>query len=121
MLLHRSPASMLHSSYKILAPASPSPRQPKLLSQLKSSYSFFSSPLRIRLFFLNPRAIRGFATAVVAESKEAETFFADHAVSWDSLGLSHPLSRALSNTGFSRPSLVQVLRLYRQYFRGRMW
>ncbi|KAB5545299.1 hypothetical protein DKX38_013411 [Salix brachista] len=113
MLLHRSPASMLHSSYKILAPASPSPRQPKLLSQLKSSYSFFSSPLRIRLFFLNPRAIRGFATAVVAETKEAETktaetFFADHAVSWDSLGLSHPLSRALSNTGFSRPSLVQA-------------
>ncbi|KAG5240842.1 hypothetical protein OIU77_011421 [Salix suchowensis] len=113
MLLHRSPASMLHSSYKILAPPSPSPRQPKLLSQLKSSYSFFSSPLRIRLFFLNPRAIRGFATAVVAETKEAETktaetFFADHAVSWDSLGLSHPLSRALSNTGFSRPSLVQA-------------
>ncbi|KAJ6769350.1 DEAD-BOX ATP-DEPENDENT RNA HELICASE 22 [Salix koriyanagi] len=113
MLLHRSPASMLHSSYKILAPASPSPRQPKLLSQLKSSYSFLSSPLRIRLFFLNPRAIRGFATAVVAETKEAETktaetFFADHAVSWDSLGLSHPLSRALSNTGFSRPSLVQA-------------
>ncbi|KAJ6725563.1 DEAD-BOX ATP-DEPENDENT RNA HELICASE 22 [Salix purpurea] len=113
MLLHRSPASMLHSSYKILAPPSPSPRQPKLLSQLKSSYSFLSSPLRIRLFFLNPRAIRGFATAVVAETKEAETktaetFFADHAVSWDSLGLSHPLSRALSNTGFSRPSLVQA-------------
>ncbi|KAJ6689007.1 hypothetical protein OIU85_005425 [Salix viminalis] len=95
MLLHRSPASMLHSSYKILAPASPSPRQPKLLSQLKSSYSFFSSPLRIRLFFLNPRAIRGFATAVVAETKEAETFFADHAVSWDSLGL---VSSALSSS-----------------------
>jgi hypothetical protein len=65
------------------------------------------------LFFLNPRAIRGFATAVVAETKAAETktaetFFSDHAVSWASLGLSHPLSRALSNTGFSRPSLVQV-------------
>lgn len=110
---HRSPASMLHSSYKILAPSSLPPRQPKPLSQLKPSFSFLSSPLRIRLFFLNPRAIRGFATAVVAETKAAETktaetFFSDHAVSWASLGLSHPLSRALSNTGFSRPSLVQA-------------
>lgn len=113
MLHHRSPASMLHSSYKILAPSSLPPRQPKPLSQLKPSFSFLSSSLRIRLFFLNPRAIRGFATAVVAETKAAETkttetFFSDHAVSWASLGLSHPLSRALSNTGFSRPSLVQA-------------
>ncbi|CAK7332783.1 unnamed protein product [Dovyalis caffra] len=105
MLLYRSPASMLHS-YKLLAPPLPSPL--KSLSHLKHSYSFLSSPLQIRLFFLNPSTIRGFATAAVDETKTTDTFFADHAVSWSSLGLSHQLPRALSEFGLSRPSLVQA-------------
>lgn len=114
MLLYRS-ASMLHF-YKL----SPSP--PKLLSQLKHSYSFLSysplsslsspsSSLRIRLFRLNQShggGNRRFTTAVAADKKGTDTFFADDGVSWTSFGLSDRLSRALSNAGFQRPSLIQV-------------
>jgi len=37
-----------------------------------------------------------------------DTFFAEDNVSWSSLGLSHTLSRALSNIALNTPSLVQV-------------
>lgn len=41
-------------------------------------------------------------------SKGSDTFFAEENVSWTSLGLSDTISRALSNIGLDRPSLVQA-------------
>lgn len=38
-----------------------------------------------------------------------DTFFAEDNVSWSSIGLSHTLSRALSNIALNTPSLVQVI------------
>ena len=57
---------------------------------------------------------RTFVSAVASSSSAAhgsngrDTFFAEENVSWSSLGLSDTISRALSNIGLNRPSLVQV-------------
>uniref|UniRef100_A0A5B7BXT6 RNA helicase n=1 Tax=Davidia involucrata TaxID=16924 RepID=A0A5B7BXT6_DAVIN len=92
---------------------------PKLLFPLKNSSSS-SSSIRIsfsRLGQPHRRRIRSFGTAsasatatatAVADEKWADTFFAQESVSWTSLGVSDRLSRALSNIGLNRPSLVQA-------------
>ncbi|KAJ8752603.1 hypothetical protein K2173_005492 [Erythroxylum novogranatense] len=49
-----------------------------------------------------------FATSTAANRNETDTFFADDAVSWSSVGLSDGLSHALSRAGFKKPSLVQA-------------
>lgn len=53
---------------------------------------------------------RNVVTAVASSqgSKGRDTFFAQENVSWTSLGLSDTISRALSNIGLNRPSLVQA-------------
>ncbi|XP_061991130.1 DEAD-box ATP-dependent RNA helicase 22 [Rosa rugosa] len=96
-MLHRSATTMFLSS---------SP--PKLLSQLRHSYSVLSnlsSPARISLIWLNQP--RRFATAAAA-AKGGDTFFAEENVSWTSLGLSDKVSQALFNAGLGQPSLVQA-------------
>ncbi|GAV69346.1 DEAD domain-containing protein/Helicase_C domain-containing protein [Cephalotus follicularis] len=107
MILYRS-ACMLRF-YRL----SSSPLPPKLLSQLNHSCSSSSfSSLRIRLFGLkqsNPATQNTrFGTVAADKNGTYNTFFADDAVSWSSLGLSDRLSRALSNAGFDKPSLVQA-------------
>lgn len=55
--------------------------------------------------------LRAFATraAAAAENRiDADTFLAEESVSWASLGVSDSISRALSNVGLRRPSLVQA-------------
>ncbi|CAK9182497.1 unnamed protein product [Ilex paraguariensis] len=90
---------------------------PKLFLPLKhSSSSSSSSAVFIRFSCHNQPArsrIRAFGTAVaattsVADNKGCDTFFAEESVSWTSLGVSDELSRALSNIGLHRPSLVQA-------------
>lgn len=58
------------------------------------------------------RFLRPFGSSVVAaeltEAKGRDTFLAEDNVSWDSIGLSHSISKALSSIGLHRPSLVQV-------------
>ncbi|XP_050203462.1 DEAD-box ATP-dependent RNA helicase 22 [Mercurialis annua] len=110
MLLYRS-APMLNF-YKL---------SPKLItfSQFKHSYSHlsnssFSSPLKIRLLYLNQsfqEPYRHFSTsaaAIPAVNTSNDTFFANDDVSWSSLGLSERLCQAISNSGLERPSLVQA-------------
>ncbi|ESQ29494.1 hypothetical protein EUTSA_v10023381mg [Eutrema salsugineum] len=89
---------------------------PKLLSQkLKVSFALaYGSSASFRLFSLNRsngKWVRGFASATEAEveKKGNDTFFADHAVSWKSLGLSDTVSVALRASGFDRPSLTQAV------------
>ncbi|KAL6187106.1 hypothetical protein ACLB2K_043221 [Fragaria x ananassa] len=97
MMLHRLTATTMFLS------SSP----PKLLSQLRHSYSVLSnpsSPARISLIWLNHP--RRFATAAAA--KGGDTFFAEENVSWTSLGLSDKVSQALFNAGLGQPSLVQA-------------
>ncbi|XP_021747760.1 DEAD-box ATP-dependent RNA helicase 22-like [Chenopodium quinoa] len=98
-------------------------RQPSILSPffLSPPPPFLSS---IKLVSLRPLhqkhttiTIRAFATATAASeavnnggsnSSSDETFFANDAVSWASLGVSEKLSHSLSNAGFSKPSLIQA-------------
>ncbi|KAI3816819.1 hypothetical protein L1987_16524 [Smallanthus sonchifolius] len=66
------------------------------------------SPLTSR-FHHRPRTrIRAFSTAVSADEKQIDTFFADDTVSWSSLGIADKVSRALSIIGLNRPSLIQA-------------
>lgn len=57
--------------------------------------------------------VKSFATAQAVNSGSSsssdDTFFANDAVSWDSLGVSEKLSRSLSNAGFPKPSLIQAV------------
>ncbi|KAK3443112.1 hypothetical protein EUGRSUZ_B03365 [Eucalyptus grandis] len=123
MLLHRS-ASILH--FRKLSP--PPPRQ--LLAQLdrfRSSSLFLSfsppsssasspppsSPRRSPSLWpigrLHVRARSSAAAAAVATAGNGgETFYAEEGVSWKSVGVSDRLSRALSDAGIERPSLVQA-------------
>ncbi|KAL2510202.1 DEAD-box ATP-dependent RNA helicase 22 [Forsythia ovata] len=61
----------------------------------------------------NRHKIRAFGTAAAAavarNGSDADTFFAEESVSWASLGVSDGISRALSNVGLHRPSLVQAV------------
>ncbi|CAI0627540.1 unnamed protein product [Linum tenue] len=120
MLFLHSSAPMLHF-YKLSS-------SPKLLfPQLRRTFSVLSSPslsssfpksstsLRVHLFCLaqsNDGGVRSFATAAAvattADRGGGETFFAEEGVSWTALGLSDTISQALSNAGFTRPSLVQA-------------
>lgn len=112
MLLHRS-ASILH--FHKLSP----PHQ--LLAQFNLSrsslfrpFSSSSSRQSLPLWLIGPRHSRArssasFAAAAVATRNGGETFYAEEGVSWKSLGVSDKLSRALSDAGIERPSLVQVL------------
>ncbi|CAL1413693.1 unnamed protein product [Linum trigynum] len=120
MLFRHSSAPMLHF-YKLSS-------SPKLLfPQLRITFPFLSSPslsssfpnsstsLRVHLFCLaqsNDGGVRSFATAAAvsttADRGGGETFFAEEGVSWNALGLPDTISQALSNAGFTRPSLVQA-------------
>ncbi|CAJ1940019.1 unnamed protein product [Sphenostylis stenocarpa] len=81
----------------------------------------FPSLFKPRPFSLNtPRQAqtRPFVSAVASSSSSSssssqgsngrDTFFAQENVSWTSLGLSDTISRALSDIGLNRPSLVQA-------------
>ena len=75
----------------------------------------FPSLFKPRFFSITtPRQAqtRTFVSAVASSSSQGsngrDTFFAEENVSWSSLGLSDTISRALSNIGLNRPSLVQV-------------
>ncbi|XP_022861443.1 DEAD-box ATP-dependent RNA helicase 22 isoform X3 [Olea europaea var. sylvestris] len=61
----------------------------------------------------NSNKFRTFGTAAaIADDRkrsDADTFFAEESVSWASLGVSDGISRALSNVGLHRPSLVQAV------------
>ncbi|XP_015957019.1 DEAD-box ATP-dependent RNA helicase 22 isoform X1 [Arachis duranensis] len=66
-----------------------------------------TSLLKARFFSSTPVAATA-ASSSAQSSEGRDTFFAEDNVSWSSLGLSDTLSRALSNIGLSRPSLVQA-------------
>ncbi|KAK4358205.1 hypothetical protein RND71_023815 [Anisodus tanguticus] len=53
--------------------------------------------------------IRAFGSATkVSDTNVNETFFAEESVSWNCLGVSESLSRALFSIGLHRPSLIQA-------------
>ncbi|CAA7047360.1 unnamed protein product [Microthlaspi erraticum] len=87
---------------------------PKLLSQ-RFKVSFGSSASLRLISSLNrsdgKKWVRGFAsdTEAEVERKGNDTFYADNAVSWKSLGLSDKVSVALRDSGFGRPSLTQAV------------
>ncbi|CAH8302742.1 unnamed protein product [Eruca vesicaria subsp. sativa] len=109
MILSRS-VSVLHSCGVSSSP--------KLISHKLKVVSFslaYSSSASFRFISLNRserKWARGFASATeaeVVEIKGNDTFYADQAVSWKSLGLSDKVSLALQNCGFGRPSLTQAV------------
>lgn len=69
-----------------------------------------SSLFKPRPFSPRNAQTRPVVTALASSqgSKGSDTFFAEENVSWTSLGLSDTISRALSNIGLDRPSLVQA-------------
>eukprot|EP00268_Persea_americana_P069641 TRINITY_DN9933_c0_g1_i1.p1 TRINITY_DN9933_c0_g1~~TRINITY_DN9933_c0_g1_i1.p1 ORF type:complete len:617 (+),score=112.94 TRINITY_DN9933_c0_g1_i1:60-1853(+) len=77
-----------------------SPSSPSIVSLI------CSRPLRSRTS--RTRAYATAALATVQESKGSESFFADEAVTWKSLGVSDQLCTSLSNVGLHKPSLVQA-------------
>lgn len=99
------------------------PQPTFLCPQLSSSLSLSAALLPLPSFrsfqFLKGQSLsfapkREFAAssdAVVAHcsNNERDTFFANDAVSWTSLGISDKLSQSLSNAGFHRPSLIQAV------------
>ncbi|XP_028754378.1 DEAD-box ATP-dependent RNA helicase 22 [Neltuma alba] len=108
MILHRS-ALMLHLQL-------PSVRC-RFFSHFKHTYSFLStsSPSLVKVPSISlsrprQRLFRAFESTVVAvaDAKGRDTFLAEENVSWNSLGLSDAISRALSSIGLDRPSLVQA-------------
>ncbi|XP_043723417.1 DEAD-box ATP-dependent RNA helicase 22 [Telopea speciosissima] len=68
------------------------------------------------LFWIKPlkhhrRRTRAFGTtaaAAIEDGRQSDSFFAEEGVSWKSIGISDQLSRALSNAGLQKPSLVQA-------------
>ncbi|KAH0942892.1 hypothetical protein HID58_002529 [Brassica napus] len=106
MILSRS-VSVLHSCRISSAP--------KLIShKLKVSFPLaYGSSALISLNRSESRWVRVFASATETETeverKGNDTFFADQAVSWKSLGLSDKVSVALRDSGFGRPSLTQAV------------
>ncbi|KAK7362017.1 hypothetical protein VNO77_04114 [Canavalia gladiata] len=92
-----------------------------LFSHFNHAHTLFLKPTSLSLFKAPPFSLirqtptRAFATALASssssssqDSKGKDTFFAEENVSWSSLGLSDIISRALSNIGLNRPSLVQA-------------
>ncbi|XP_061347737.1 DEAD-box ATP-dependent RNA helicase 22 [Gastrolobium bilobum] len=79
----------------------------QLFSHFKHAHTSLSL-LKARSFSVT----RAFGSAVASlspeDSKGRDTFFAEENVLWSSLGLSDTISRALSNIGLKRPSLVQA-------------
>lgn len=119
MLLHRS-TSILHL-HKLSPPHQLLARfglsRSSLFHSLPSSATL-SPPSASRqspsLSLIGPRHSRARSSAAraseaVATGNGRETFYAEEGVSWKSLGLSDTLSRALSDAGIERPSLIQVL------------
>ncbi|KAF3527703.1 hypothetical protein DY000_02041204 [Brassica cretica] len=106
MILSRS-VSVLHSCRISSAP--------KLIShKLKVSFPLaHGSSALISLNRSEGKWVRVFASATETEAeverKGNDTFFADQAVSWKSLGLSDKVSVALRDSGFGRPSLTQAV------------
>ncbi|XP_009103291.1 DEAD-box ATP-dependent RNA helicase 22 [Brassica rapa] len=106
MILSRS-VSVLHSCRISSAP--------KLIShKLKVSFPLaYGSSALISLNRSEVKWVRVFASATETETeverKGNDTFFADQAVSWKSLGLSDKVSVALRDSGFGRPSLTQAV------------
>ncbi|KAL1550911.1 DEAD-box ATP-dependent RNA helicase 22-like [Salvia divinorum] len=77
------------------------------LSLLSLPPAYFSSPSSYRQ--LKAHKLRGFTTNAADENgSAADTFLAEEGVSWTSLGVADSISRALSNVGLPRPSLVQA-------------
>lgn len=108
---------ILSRSVSVLHFCGVSSTSPKLLSQrFKVSFALaYGSSASLRLISSLNRSdgkkwVRGFAsdTEAEVERKGNDTFYADSAVSWKSLGLSDKVSVALRDSGFGRPSLTQV-------------
>ncbi|KAF8087025.1 hypothetical protein N665_0602s0008 [Sinapis alba] len=104
MILSRS-VSVLHSCGVSSAP--------KLIShKLKVSFPLaHASSALISLNRYEGKWVRVFASATENEVDRNgnDTFFADQAVSWKSLGLSDKVSVALRDSSFGRPSLTQAV------------
>ncbi|KAM7250459.1 hypothetical protein ACFE04_022342 [Oxalis oulophora] len=88
----------------------------KLFSHLRPSFSYlFSNSTPSLLHFTSTNNLSTAATALKNNSNtnsnsnsDIDTFFADDAVSWASLGLSDRITNSLSNAGFRKPSLIQA-------------
>uniref|UniRef100_A0A1J3J7Y3 RNA helicase n=1 Tax=Noccaea caerulescens TaxID=107243 RepID=A0A1J3J7Y3_NOCCA len=109
---------ILSRSVSVLHFCGVSSTSPKLLSQrFKVSFALaYGSSASLRLISSLSRSdgkkwVRGFAsdTEAEVERKGNDTFYADSAVSWKSLGLSDKVSVALRDSGFGRPSLTQAV------------
>ncbi|KAL6983617.1 hypothetical protein U1Q18_017000 [Sarracenia purpurea var. burkii] len=106
--------SRLSSPPRLLSPIwhfSPSSSFFSASSSSSSSSSSCSPRTRLRYQPCRSR-IRSFGTATaaaeVADKKGSDTFLAEESVSWTSIGVSDRLSRALSNIGLDRPSMIQA-------------
>uniref|UniRef100_A0A1J3H318 RNA helicase n=1 Tax=Noccaea caerulescens TaxID=107243 RepID=A0A1J3H318_NOCCA len=109
---------ILSRSVSVLHFCGVSSTSPKLLSQrFKVSFALaYGSSASLRLISSLSRSdgkkwVRGFAsdTEAEVERKGNDTFYADSAVSWKSLGLSDKVSVALRDSGFGTPSLTQAV------------
>ncbi|XP_010695871.2 DEAD-box ATP-dependent RNA helicase 22 [Beta vulgaris subsp. vulgaris] len=71
-------------------------------------------PLHRKHTFTTLQTAKAFASSTVeavnngSSGNNTDTFFANDAVSWTSLGLSENLIHSLSNAGFPRPSIIQA-------------
>ncbi|MQL92017.1 hypothetical protein Taro_024633 [Colocasia esculenta] len=104
-----------HRRHLLLSPLS----DPSFLAQAFSSSAVTprASPSPPSLCFrlkrppVSGRATRPFGTAVAAAAEEGAgetTFHAEEGLTWESLGISVRLSRALSSLSLDRPSVVQA-------------
>jgi len=80
---------------------------------LNPTFPSVFKPRPFSLTTLRQTHARPFVSAVASASSSQvsngrDTFFAEENVSWTALGLSDTISRALSDIGLNRPSLVQV-------------
>ncbi|XP_030449572.1 DEAD-box ATP-dependent RNA helicase 22 [Syzygium oleosum] len=111
MLLHRS--TLILHLHKLPPPPHHLLAAQFNLSRSSSLFRSFSPPSSPRrspsLWLIGPRHSRARSSAAAASAGDGgETFYAGEGVSWKSLGVSDRLSRALSDAGIGRPSLVQA-------------
>ncbi|XP_058112175.1 DEAD-box ATP-dependent RNA helicase 22 [Magnolia sinica] len=114
MLLYRH-ASILHyrrflssSAPLISAVGSPCPLTSSPSSSPSLLFSFWPKPLRVRRSARRGYGVSAVAGATIEERKDKESFFADEAITWKSLGISDQLCQSLSDVGLRKPSLVQA-------------
>ncbi|KAJ4959723.1 hypothetical protein NE237_019633 [Protea cynaroides] len=112
---HRLSSSPYRFSFSPFKASFSSPLSFSSSSLSSSSITSTSSSVGV-LFWIKPlkhhrgrtRAFGTTAAASVEDGRQSDSFFAEESVSWKSLGVSDQLSRALSNAGLHKPSLVQA-------------